>query len=269
MAQRGDGSRRAGPERHDERLARWARGGSSGEAPAPAATVILLREAADELETLMLRRNSKIAFGGMWVFPGGRVDPEDAQGLPPGDDLAIARVAAAREAREEAGVALRPEDLLPLSHWTPPPIAPKRFLTWFFVASAPEGRVAIDHGEIREYAWMSASDAFARRDQGEIELAPPTFVTLHTLARWRKVDAALEALRARRRLARNRRRGPGPAPPADDGAAGLAVRAGRGLGLREAGQGTQPPRAQAWGSEGLLPAMRPTVYPRQLWQRSR
>jgi 8-oxo-dGTP pyrophosphatase MutT (NUDIX family) len=198
MAQRGDGSRRAGPERHDERLARWARGGSSGEAPAPAATVILLREAADELETLMLRRNSKIAFGGMWVFPGGRVDPEDAQGLPPGDDLAIARVAAAREAREEAGVALRPEDLLPLSHWTPPPIAPKRFLTWFFVASAPEGRVAIDHGEIREYAWMSASDAFARRDQGEIELAPPTFVTLHTLARWRKVDAALEALRARK-----------------------------------------------------------------------
>ena len=26
----------------------------------------------------MLRRNAKIDFGGMWVFPGGRIDPEDA-----------------------------------------------------------------------------------------------------------------------------------------------------------------------------------------------
>jgi 8-oxo-dGTP pyrophosphatase MutT (NUDIX family) len=44
----------------------------------PAATVVLLRDAAGGLETLMLRRNSKLAFaGGAWVFPGGRIDPED------------------------------------------------------------------------------------------------------------------------------------------------------------------------------------------------
>ena len=39
-----------------------------------AATVVLLRDGAGGLETLLLRRNSRIAFGGMWVFPGGRVD---------------------------------------------------------------------------------------------------------------------------------------------------------------------------------------------------
>ncbi len=44
----------------------------------PAATVILAKDAEPGIEVLMLRRNSAIAFGGAWVFPGGRVDPEDA-----------------------------------------------------------------------------------------------------------------------------------------------------------------------------------------------
>ena len=43
----------------------------------PAATVIVLRDTPDGLETLMLHKNSKIAFGGMWVFPGGRIDDAD------------------------------------------------------------------------------------------------------------------------------------------------------------------------------------------------
>ena len=43
----------------------------------PAATVVLLRDGAQGMETLMLRKNSKIAFAGMWVFPGGRIDVED------------------------------------------------------------------------------------------------------------------------------------------------------------------------------------------------
>ena len=43
----------------------------------PAATVVVLRDGDAGLEVLMLRKNSKIVFGGMWVFPGGRVDSED------------------------------------------------------------------------------------------------------------------------------------------------------------------------------------------------
>ena len=44
----------------------------------PASTVILLRETNGSLETLLLRRNAKLNFaGGNWVFPGGRVDPDD------------------------------------------------------------------------------------------------------------------------------------------------------------------------------------------------
>ncbi len=153
----------------------------------PAATVILLRDGADGVETLMLRRNSKLAFaGGAWVFPGGRIDPEDyPAGVVTDDDEAVltaARNAAAREAMEEAGLAVDPETLVWFAHWTPGALAPRRFATWFFVGAAPDGQVVVDDGEIHEHLWIRPADAMARREIGEIELIPPTWVTLHALA---------------------------------------------------------------------------------------
>src|SRR5258708_29567395 len=103
--------------------------------PIPSATVILLREASGHLETLLLRRNSKSAFhGGAWVFPGGRIDPEDHD--LGGDMLVAARQAAVRESYEEAGLTLAREDLVWISHWTTPEGRPERYSTWFFVAAA-------------------------------------------------------------------------------------------------------------------------------------
>jgi hypothetical protein len=96
-----------------------------------------------------------------------------------------------REAQEEAGLALTLETLVPFSHWTPPPITPKRFLTWFFLAPAPRSEIVIDYGEIHEHAWLSPAQALAKRDAGEIELAPPTFVSLHGLTRAQRVEDAL------------------------------------------------------------------------------
>jgi 8-oxo-dGTP pyrophosphatase MutT (NUDIX family) len=162
-----------------------------------AATVILLRDGERGLETLMLRRNSKIAFGGMSVFPGGRIDPADWEGLAPDDELGAARRAAVREAFEECGLAVEPEAILHYSHWTPPAITPRRFITWFFAARADEGEVAIDHGEIKASAWMRPAEALQRRDEGVIELAPPTIVTLAELAVFPDVDSALAAIALR------------------------------------------------------------------------
>jgi 8-oxo-dGTP pyrophosphatase MutT (NUDIX family) len=155
--------------------------------PIPAATAVLVRDGTDGLETLMLRRNSRGAFGGMWVFPGGRIDPED------GDGEEGARRAAARETHEEASLVIDPATLVPFAHWTPPPIAPKRFATWFFLVSAPTGIVAVDGQEIHEHVWVRPDEAMRRRDAGEIELAPPTFVTLHQLAESESVAEALAA----------------------------------------------------------------------------
>ncbi|HEU5083492.1 MAG TPA: NUDIX domain-containing protein [Acidimicrobiales bacterium] len=185
----------------------------------PAATVIPLRDArqpdgSTALEVLMLRKNSKIAFGGMWVFPGGRIDPEDwpdaddpdgPEGpAPPGLELEAATRAAAREALEEADLLVEPAGMVPFSHWTPPEDmamnSTKRFLTWFFVCRAPVGEggvVTIDHGEIHDHEWVRPADMLRRRDAGEIQLVPPTFVTLHELAAHADVDEALAAARDR------------------------------------------------------------------------
>ncbi len=182
---------------HADEIARRAKRGETGSEPIAASTVILVRDAADGLETLMLRKNSKIAFGGMWVFPGGRVDPEDAAGLSQDDDLGAARRAAAREAMEESAMVVAERDMVTFAHWTPPPIQPRRFLTWFFLAAAPQSKVVIDDGEILEHAWMGPAEALARRDAGEIEIAPPTFVSLFELGQWSTVDEALAAVRVR------------------------------------------------------------------------
>jgi 8-oxo-dGTP pyrophosphatase MutT (NUDIX family) len=165
---------------------------TSGETPeaVPAATVVLVRDSADGLETLMVRRSSKLEFaGGMWVFPGGRVDPDD---IPPdGDVIEAARRAAVREAREEADLVVDGDALVPFTHWVPPPVTAKRFATWFFLGPAPEGAVTVDMGEIRDHRWIQPADALARRDAEEIELAPPTWLTLHRLADHPDVASAM------------------------------------------------------------------------------
>ena len=129
----------------------------------------------------MLRRTAKASFApDAWVFPGGRIDPED--GIDPGS-VEAARQGAARETMEEAGVAVDPEALIPLSRWCPPPESPKRFLTWLFVAAAAAAdRVTVDGSEITEHEWVRPGEALAARDEGRITLLPPTWVTLWELS---------------------------------------------------------------------------------------
>jgi len=180
------------------RFAEWAlKAKQAGDSPAiPAATVVVLRDTPAGPATLMLRKNSRIAFGGMWVFPGGRIDLDD-QSADPLDEIAAARTAAAREAMEEATVEVDPQDMVLFSHWLPPAIAPRRYSTWFFAAAVESSSVTIDDGEIVDNEWMTPEAALERHHQGEIELVPPTWVTLHTISGFDTVDAVLTSLRDR------------------------------------------------------------------------
>lgn len=163
----------------------------------PAATVVLLRDSESGPEVLMLRRNSKLEFvGGAWVFPGGRIDPGDTDRANPEDPLAAARHAAVRETLEESGLTIDAAELVWFSHWTPPPEAPKRFATWFFAARAPQGGVTIDDGEIKAHNWFLPARALEQRNALEIELAPPTWITLELMAGFSDVDTALSTLAA-------------------------------------------------------------------------
>jgi len=159
----------------------------------PAATVVLLRD-APEPRVLMLHKTSKIAFGGMWVFPGGRIDPEDHP--EDGDMEVAARNAAARETMEEAGIESRPGDFVWFAHWTPPPITPKRFATWFFAARADSHEVSVDGGEIQNHEWLNPAVALERHGAGEIDLAPPTWVTLYQLSLYSSTAEILAKLEA-------------------------------------------------------------------------
>ena len=150
----------------------------------PASTVVVVRDGSAGLEVLLLERSTVGAFAGLWVFPGGRVDDAD-EGA---DELERARSAAAREAAEEANIVLSPADLVPWSHWTPPPVTPKRFATWFFVAPWDGGEVRVDDHEIVSYGWFTPSIAL----DGRLPIAPPTAVTLHQLADRASVAEALE-----------------------------------------------------------------------------
>jgi 8-oxo-dGTP pyrophosphatase MutT (NUDIX family) len=158
----------------------------------PAATVVLLRHSDDGFETLMLRKNRGQAFGGHWVFPGGRVEPGD--GSPGASEQKAAQHAAVREAAEETGVVLRGAELIPFGIWVPPLEAPKRFSTWFFVAALPEGaeEVVIDGGEIGDHVWEAPQAALDRHAAGEVELVPPTWITLWQLAQSDSVEGALD-----------------------------------------------------------------------------
>lgn len=159
-----------------------------------AATVVLGRTARGGLEVLMLRRAPSLKFaGGMWVFPGGRIDDADRAG---GDDLADV-TAAARETREEAGLDIEVGQLVRWSHWTPPqrPEVTHRFSTAFFVAPAPDGEVVIDGGEIVDHRWQAPEEVLADHGGGAIELAPPTFLTLLQLREVNGVDDMLRRAR--------------------------------------------------------------------------
>ena len=83
-----------------------------------------------------------------------------------------------------------------LSHWTPPPGQQKRFATWFFVAKVQGAMdVAIDDGEIKDHAWLNPAEALRKHGQGEIDLVPPTWVTLYHLSLKASADHVLEHFR--------------------------------------------------------------------------
>jgi len=147
----------------------------------PAATIMLLRQGGDGVEVLMLRRNRDLkAFGGAWVFPGGRVDG--------------ARHAAIRETSEETGLDIAATPMAPLSIWIPPAVEIRRFSTWFFVAEAPDAAVQIDQGEIHDYQWIKPADMLSKIPDPAIKMMPPTYISLYQIQEYGTPGEVVTAL---------------------------------------------------------------------------
>ncbi len=182
---------------------------------------MLLRDVdtTEGIEVFMLRRTKAAAFaGGMYVFPGGKVEEGDGDG---DDGYAIAAI---RECYEEAGVLLATDssghmvtdghpalshrqavydgtidlrhlcaqhDLIPaidhlvwISHWiTPVKESPRRFDTRFFVAAAPPDQASHhDDNETIASEWVGPRDALGRHERGELTMMPPTIKNLEFVA---------------------------------------------------------------------------------------
>jgi glyoxylase-like metal-dependent hydrolase (beta-lactamase superfamily II)/8-oxo-dGTP pyrophosphatase MutT (NUDIX family) len=148
--------------------------------PKDAAAVILLRHKTDPdyPEIFLVKRSAKLAFlGGFHAFPGGQVDPADADAPVENyadRDTAAAISGAARELFEELGVlvargsetltkgqraSLRDDlesgrmtwpgllrhydlhldanDFTFVGRWVTPPFSARRFDTWFFLVACP------------------------------------------------------------------------------------------------------------------------------------
>jgi 8-oxo-dGTP pyrophosphatase MutT (NUDIX family) len=202
----------------------------SGGSPVPAkaaATVILLRDGPNQLEVFMLRRHTGMLFaGGMYVFPGGVVDPADHVGR---DHEQAHTFAAMRETFEECGVLLasgpeidaraleedrlaliehratfddvlarhgaiaQPHLLRPWSRWITPEFEPRRYDTYFYVAIAPAQDARFVGGEADAAQWVSPGLALAAQKRGDWLLMPPTRRTLRELSTFTSAADAFAA----------------------------------------------------------------------------
>jgi 8-oxo-dGTP pyrophosphatase MutT (NUDIX family) len=162
--------------------------------PRQAASVILLRGGAEELELLLVRRTPQARFmGGVWVFPGGAVDAEE------GDGDAAHRTAAVRELQEEAAIELPgPEGLVKFSRWITPAAVSTRFDTHFFLATLPEGQEPqVDGEECVDLGWFTPAGALAAHAAGDILLVFPTIKHLEQLSEFGSVGELLSYARGR------------------------------------------------------------------------
>jgi 8-oxo-dGTP pyrophosphatase MutT (NUDIX family) len=110
--------------------------------------------------------------------------PTDVVADTTGDDWEADRVAL--ESRELAmsdfcsrrGLVLRTDLLGVWAGWLTPVFEPRRYRTWFFVASLPEGQRTRDvSSESSSVAWMPALEAVQAVDDGELTMMPPTYLT--------------------------------------------------------------------------------------------
>ncbi|HET8539911.1 MAG TPA: MBL fold metallo-hydrolase [Anaeromyxobacter sp.] len=181
------------------------------------------RDGPDGREVLLVRRGAERRFaGGFHAFPGGRLEPEDAEVPVAGaaGEAAALVACAAREAFEETGVllaqgasavgadarlrgrralldggvrwgaflrahglSLSAALLAPAGRWITPEHLPLRFDARFFLAALPPGEVEeIWPGELSGGGFLRAAQALARWGRGEILLHPPQLHALRVVA---------------------------------------------------------------------------------------
>ncbi len=150
-------------------------------APIPAAAVAFVRDTEQGIEVYLSRRPPHFRYyPGAFVFPGGRVDPEDA-------DI---RATARREVFEEIGIEIDAERLVPLRNiHTSAHAGPVYHMLTFAYPVEREFATALNREEIEEEIWITASEALVR-----FELPYQIKAAVSTIARFPTVNELLATL---------------------------------------------------------------------------
>src|SRR6201999_1516705 len=91
------------------------------------------------------------------------------------------------------GMVLALDELVPYAHWITPEGMPKRFDTWFFLASAPPAQLGAHDGkESTDSIWVSPREALEGGESGRFKLPFPTTRNLIRLGKQPNVKAALD-----------------------------------------------------------------------------
>lgn len=192
--------------------------------PLPAASVIVVRDAP--FEVLMLRRHEKSSFvPNAWVFPGGIAERSDAE-LGDGSELDTMRVTGVRETFEETGIWLgapladaerkrqellagtiafrdlvreAPLDLTKLvwtSRWITPAGIPKRFDTYFFLATVSRDVIATaEQNEVVDVTWIDPQAALDKHAAREMQMVFPTLRNLEAITGFHDTATLLDSRR--------------------------------------------------------------------------
>lgn len=176
---------KSSPGDHDEAWREHALGWGEHGAEQSGLRIAAIREVFEEAGLLLARR---IDGGPLAIEPAPL---ELRQSVDRGETpfLDVVRAAGAR---------LDLSALTVFARWITPPVTPKRFDTWFYVAHAPADQLAVCDGrETVEACWYAPDAALEAAERGRRKLVFPTRMNLQLLARAASAAAAIDQARAR------------------------------------------------------------------------
>jgi len=97
---------------------------------------------------------------------------------------------------EAENLTLACDCLIPFAHWITPDMLPKRFDTYFFLASAPDDQLALHDGsESVDSTWTTTAAALQAEADGKRTIVFATLANLQKLGRSPSVGEAMKAAR--------------------------------------------------------------------------
>ena len=156
----------AGPD-----LAEWSRRLGTGEELARALVLAAVRETFEESGVLLAGPSADAIVGDTTGD-----DWEADRAALESHELSMSELLARRD------LVLRTDLLAPWSCWVTPEFEPRRYRTWFFLATLPEGQATRDVStESVEVRWTTVGEAMQAADDHELLMLPPQYFTLAEL----------------------------------------------------------------------------------------